>query len=171
MITIKPEVREMTVVDIDQVYAIETSAHATPWSRLTFQREIANKRHNMCLVAELGESVVGFMCMYHVLDEGHVTNIAVAAPYQNKGIATYLMLEAVERVIKRGIKRLTLEVRKSNTKAQHLYIKFGFKMSGLRKAYYTDNREDALVFWTGDISDENYQQLFKEIRQSLDDRE
>lgn len=168
MITIKPEVRKMMMADVEQVYGIEKRSHPTSWSRLTFQRELTNSRHNMCLVAELGERIIGFTCMYYVLDEGHITNIAVDGPYQNRGVATRLMLNAFERATEKGIKRITLEVRKSNTKAQHLYIKFGFRMSGLRKGYYTDNREDALVFWTGDITSDYYKNLLEEIRQKLD---
>lgn len=167
MITMKPEVRRMTSADIEQVYEIERRTHSTPWSRLTFQRELTNSRHSMCLVAELEERVIGFACMYHVLDEGHITNIAVDIPYQNKGVATRLMLGSIEEAIKRGVRRITLEVRKSNTKAQHLYIKFGFRMSGLRKGYYTDNREDALIFWTGDITSDYYTKLFDEIQKKL----
>jgi len=160
----------MALEDVDYVYEIERRSHSTPWSRLTFQRELTNNRHNLCLVAKLGERIVGFMCMYYVVDEGHITNIAVDVPYRDRGIATHLILEAIEKLKEKGIKRITLEVRKSNTKAQHLYIKFGFRMSGIRKGYYTDNREDALVFWTGDITSDYYQNLFEEIRKRLDDR-
>lgn len=124
----------------------------------------------MCFVAALGERIVGFMCMYYVLDEGHITNIAVDVSYQNRGIATQLMLDAIERAVEKGVKRITLEVRKSNTKAQHLYIKFGFRMTGLRKGYYTDNSEDALIFWTGDVTSDYYKRLFDEIRKRLDSR-
>lgn len=158
----------MTMADVEQVYEIERRSHPKPWSRLTFQRELTNNRHNMCLVAGLGDRIVGFMCMYYVLNEGHITNIAVDVPYQNKGIATRLMLSAFRRAIEKGIRRITLEVRKSNTKAQHLYIKFGFRMSGLRKGYYTDNYEDALIFWTGDITSDYYKNLLEEIRRKLD---
>ena len=158
----------MAMPDVEQVYAIERRSHATPWSRLTFQRELTNSRHNMCLVAELGERIIGFTCMYYVLDEGHITNIAVDGPYQNRGVATRLMLSAFERAIKKGIRRITLEVRKSNTKAQHLYMKFGFRMSGIRKGYYTDNYEDAFIFWTGDIASEYYERLLEDIRKKLE---
>ncbi|MEW5706381.1 MAG: ribosomal protein S18-alanine N-acetyltransferase [Actinomycetota bacterium] len=167
MLTMKPVIRPMTMADVDQVYDIERRSQSSYWSKLTFQREIISADHNMCLVAEYGERIVGFICLYHVLDEGHITNIAVDPPYQNRGIATRLMLAAIDAIKEKGIKHITLEVRKSNTKAQHLYIKFGFRMKGLRKAYYTDNNEDALIFWTGDITSDYYKQLFDEIRKSV----
>lgn len=156
--------------DVDQVYDIERRSHATPWSKITFQREVIGSQHNTCLVAEMGERIVGFTCMYHILEEGHITNIAVDAPYQNRGIATRLLLAAIDYARGRGVKYMTLEVRKSNAKAQHVYIKFGFRMKGIRKGYYTNNNEDALIFWTGDITSEYYTKLFDEIRSDLENK-
>ncbi|MCL6471470.1 MAG: ribosomal protein S18-alanine N-acetyltransferase [Firmicutes bacterium] len=168
MITMKPVIRQMTMADINQVYDIERRSQSAPWSKMTFQRELLGNHHNMCLVAELGERIVGFICMYYVLDEAHITNIAVDLPFQNKGIGTRLMLAAIEVMMDRGIKHITLEVRKSNTKAQHLYMKFGFRMKGIRKGYYTDNYEDAFIFWTGDITSDYYKKLFSEISKELE---
>ncbi len=170
MITMKPEIRQMAMTDVDQVYNIEKRSHSAPWSKLTFQRELLGNHHNLCLVAQVGERITGFICLYYVLDEAHITNIAVDVPYQNRGVATRLMLSAIESVMQKGIKHLTLEVRKSNAKAQHLYIKFGFRMKGLRKGYYTDNYEDALIFWTGDVTSDYYKKLFNEIRRDLERR-
>lgn len=170
MITMKPVIRRMTLNDIDQVYGIERRSHSTPWSKITLQREVVGNQNSLCLVAELGEKIAGFICLYMVLDEGHITNIAVDAPYQNRGIGSRLILTSIDAVKERGITHLTLEVRKSNTKAQHLYIKFGFRMSGLRKSYYTDNSEDALIFTTGDIASDSYTRLYEEIKQKLDGR-
>lgn len=155
--------------DVERVHEIERRAHSAPWSKLTFQRELVGSHHNDCFVAELGERIVGFICMYTLLDEAHITNIAVDEHFQNRHIATRMLLNAIEIAKGKGARRITLEVRKSNTKAQHLYIKFGFRMKGLRKGYYTDNGEDALIFWTGDISGDYYVNLFNEIRRNLDD--
>ncbi len=170
MLVMKPEIRRMTVNDVDQVYDIERRSHTAPWSKMTFQREVIGSHHNTCLVAEMGERIVGFTCMYHILEEGHITNIAVDAAYQNRGVATRLLLAAIDYARGRGVKYMTLEVRKSNTKAQHLYIKFGFRMKGIRKGYYTDNYEDALIFWTGDITSGYYVTLFDEIRRDMEDK-
>jgi len=170
MLKIKPEIRRMTIDDVDRVYDIERRSQSAPWSKLTFQRELIGAHRNICLVAELGERLVGFICMYHVLGEGHITNIAVDTSFQNRGAGTQLLLAAIDMAKSKGVKHLTLEVRKSNTKAQHLYIKFGFKMKGIRKAYYTDNYEDALIFWTGDITSPAYNRLLDDIRREVEER-
>jgi ribosomal-protein-alanine N-acetyltransferase len=157
----------MTASDIDRVYEIETRSHSAPWSRLTFQRELVSGRHNICMVAEIDERIVGFVCIYFVLDEGHITNIAVDKLFRNHGIATYMMLAVVDIMMSKGVKRLTLEVRRTNEVAQHLYSRFGFKMKGLRKKYYTDNDEDAYIFWTDDITSEDYLSSIAKIREEL----
>jgi ribosomal-protein-alanine N-acetyltransferase len=167
MTAIRPELRYMTVGDVDRVYEIETHAHSAPWSKLTFQRELIDGRHNTCMVAEIDERIVGFVCLYYVMDEGHVTNIAVDNFFQNHGIATFMMLAVIDVMISKGVKRLTLEVRKTNEKAQRLYSKFGFKMKGLRKRYYTDNNEDAYIFWTDDITGEDYQSMVQGVREEF----
>lgn len=157
----------MTMADVDQVYDIERRSQSAPWSKLTFQRELIGSHHNECFVAEYGERVVGFVCMYHVLDEAHITNIAVDNVFQNRHIGSRLLLTAIDIAKIKGTKQVTLEVRKSNTRAQHLYIKFGFRMKGLRKGYYTDNNEDALIFWTGDVTSDYYENLFSEIGREI----
>jgi ribosomal-protein-alanine N-acetyltransferase len=87
------------------------------------------------------------MGMWHVVNEGHITNVAVAPAHRNKHIASALLDAAIAEAEKLEMLGLTLEVRKSNTPALSLYKKFGFKLEGIRKEYYEDNREDALIMW------------------------
>jgi [ribosomal protein S18]-alanine N-acetyltransferase len=160
----------MLSTDIDRVYEIETRSHSAPWSKLTFQRELIGGRHNLCMVVEMDDLIVGFVCLYYVMDEGHITNIAVDNFFRKRGIATFMMLAITDVMVSKGVKRLTLEVRRTNEKAQGLYTKFGFRMKGLRKKYYTDNGEDAYVLWTDDITTAEYQSMIREIREGLQNK-
>jgi [ribosomal protein S18]-alanine N-acetyltransferase len=160
----------MLSTDIDRVYEIETRSHSAPWSKLTFQRELIGGRHNLCMVVEMDDIIVGFVCLYYVMDEGHITNIAVDDFFRKRGIATFMMLAVMDIMVSKGVKRLTLEVRRTNERAQNLYTKFGFKMKGMRKRYYTDNGEDAYVLWTDDITTSEYQSMVREIREGLQNK-
>jgi ribosomal-protein-alanine N-acetyltransferase len=132
------------------VLGIEERTSSTPWSLGLFLAE-ARREERIYLVARSGHRVVGFAGLLFALTDGHVTTIAVDPDHQGARVGTRLLLVLVRRAIERGAEAVTLEVRASNTPAQALYRRFGFAPAGVRKGYYRDPVEDALVLWAHDI--------------------
>ncbi len=139
--------RPMTVSDIPQVQLVERRCFTTPWSRNIFLSEITGNDNAFYVVAEKGGRVIGYAGIWIILDEGHITNIAVHPDFQRQGIGEALMEEITIYALAKGVTRMTLEVRLSNHGAQALYTKLGFEPSGVRKQYYQDDQEDALIMW------------------------
>ena len=136
-------IRRMGPADVDQVTGIEQATFAVPWSRESFQREMEKNVAARYLVAEKGDSVIGYAGAWVILDECHITNIAVSEPERGKGIGRMLVEALMQYVSNLGAAYATLEVRVSNTRAIHLYESLGFIRMGRRKRYYEDNGEDA----------------------------
>jgi len=144
---LEPHIGPMQLSDIPAVLDIERRSFPTPWSQRAFESEL---RDNFCahyLVARLGTEVVGYAGMWVILDEAHVTNIAVHPDYRGRRIGHRLLEALEERARELGAKYMTLEVRPSNVIAQELYRKHGFVVKGVRRGYYTDTNEDALIMW------------------------
>ncbi|MCG0240037.1 MAG: ribosomal protein S18-alanine N-acetyltransferase [Firmicutes bacterium] len=137
----------MTLADVDGVVAVERLCFLTPWSRQAFVRELTENPHARYLVARAGGTVVGYAGMWLVLDEAHVTNVAVHPDWRRQGLGERLMRGLMDWARAEGATRMTLEVRVSNQPAQELYRKLGFQPSGIRRGYYTDTGEDALIMW------------------------
>lgn len=137
----------MRLEHIDQVVEIEKKSFPTPWPRQTFEFEILYNELAEYVVAVDGGRVVGYGGMWMVLDEAHVTNVAVHPLFRGRHIGRALMLELIRRAVARGARRMTLEVRPSNTVARNLYRSLGFVEKGIRKRYYQDNKEDAIIMW------------------------
>lgn len=140
-------IREMTAVDIDQVLQIEEASFAIPWKREAFVGEIEQNEYAEYYVIEDGNGIFGYCGLWMIIDEAHITNIAILPSHRGKGYGALLFGHVIEQAVKRGAIMLSLEVRVSNTGAQHMYRKFGLVPGGIRKHYYTDNGEDALVMW------------------------
>ena len=146
MITIAP----MGPEHIDEVYAIELSSFAIPWTKAEFYKELYENRYAVYLVAlDSSETpeVLGYAGMWHVVNEGHITNVAVREDARRRGVGGSLIKALIGEGISRGMIGLTLEVRVGNTRAQCLYTKYGFVPEGLRRNYYSDTREDAVIMW------------------------
>ena len=145
-------VEPMRVEDLEQVLEIEAQSFATPWSRNSFLYELLENERALYLIArnELNK-VVGYIGMWIVFDEGHITNLATHPLYREQGVGKALMDNLIKASQKAAVRFLTLEVRRSNTQAQHLYEKEGFVNMGVRRNYYLDNKEDALIMWKGPI--------------------
>ncbi|WP_254450286.1 ribosomal protein S18-alanine N-acetyltransferase [Cohnella herbarum] len=139
--------RLMNLHDIDAIVDIEREAFTAPWSAEAFRNELTHNLFAKYMVMELDEDVIGYGGMWLIIDEAHVTNIAVRAEYQGKGYGKSLLREMMRTAYFLGARRMTLEVRVSNERAQSLYRKMGFVPSGVRPAYYSDNLEDALIMW------------------------
>ncbi|MDQ0254168.1 ribosomal-protein-alanine N-acetyltransferase [Evansella vedderi] len=133
--------------DIDQVMEVEQDSFTTPWSRGAFINELTTNQFAYYLVAEIDKRIVGYIGVWIIIDEAHITNIAVHSDFRRRGIGEMLLDGAMELAKTLGAKKLTLEVRVSNTVAQNMYRKKGFQQGGIRKKYYTDNQEDAQIMW------------------------
>lgn len=137
-------IRRMTDADVDAVAAIEAATFPTPWSRDAFASEMRNVAARY-LVAELEGEIIGFAGAWIILDESHITNIAVLEGHRGHGYGRLLTAGLLQYLSNLGAAYVTLEVRRSNTVAQSLYESLGFVRLGVRKRYYEDNREDALL--------------------------
>lgn len=141
------KIRRMNVLDIDGVWTVEREAFTTPWSRAAFEAEMTDNDLSCYLIVEDQGQIAGYAGMWIIVDEAHVTNIALAESYRGRGWGEALVAALMEKAVERGAVSMTLEVRASNQAAQALYTKLGFAAKGKRRGYYTDNREDALIMW------------------------
>ncbi|MGJ7036689.1 ribosomal protein S18-alanine N-acetyltransferase [Anoxybacillus eryuanensis] len=139
--------RFMTLQDLDRIIEIEQRSFTLPWSRSSFYQELTNNPYARYIVMEYDGQIIGYCGMWLVMDEAHITNIAVLPEFRGKKLGEALMKQAMELARKEGAQTMTLEVRVSNIVAQSLYRKLGFLNGGIRKRYYSDNQEDALVMW------------------------
>jgi [ribosomal protein S18]-alanine N-acetyltransferase len=142
------EFRRLKLRDLNEIEVIERSAYPTPWSRSMFAGELA-KPSSICLGAFDAEErrLVGYLIISRYVDAWHVMNLAVDESHRRRGIATRLMDRLFDLTGGDGRRGYTLEVRVSNEAAIKLYESLGFKARGVRRGYYTDNREDALIMW------------------------
>jgi len=141
----KPAIRRMRPEDLDEVMAIEEASFPTPWSRAAYRRELGDNAYAHYLVACIGEAIVGYGGMWVVLDEAHITTLAVAPAMRGRGLGSRVLGALIELAAGLGATRATLEVRRSNLVAQRLYVRHGFVVRGVRRKYYTDTGEDALI--------------------------
>jgi [ribosomal protein S18]-alanine N-acetyltransferase len=139
------DIRRLTYADLPQVIAIERRAFPTPWSLAMFVLELS-KPSGICLAALIEERLVGYLVCSRYDTIWHLMNVAVDDRLRRQGIATTL-LEHLFELADRPSEQYTLEVRTSNEDAIRLYERFGFRTAGRRRAYYHDNREDALIMW------------------------
>jgi ribosomal-protein-alanine N-acetyltransferase len=135
---------EMEMHDIPRVLEIERMSFSEPWSESAFLNEIS-KSYALNRVAVRENRVIGYVCVNYILDEGHILNLAVHPDFRRQGAATILMSGAIHELRQKGCEYLYLEVRASNSAAKKFYERFGFGVSGIRKAYYTSPKEDALI--------------------------
>jgi [ribosomal protein S18]-alanine N-acetyltransferase len=140
-------IRKMQREDIDEVYEIELLSFSTPWSKESLYYELDQNLFAKYLVVEYAGTVVGYCGLWVIIDDAQITNIAVHPEFRGRKIGESLLTFSLQISKEMGAKRLSLEVRVSNHIAQSLYKKLGFEAGGIRKSYYTDNQEDALVMW------------------------
>jgi [ribosomal protein S18]-alanine N-acetyltransferase len=159
-------VEPMRRTDIQAVSAIERRCYATQWHENAYHTELAN-RSACYLVARLENEIVGYAGMWVIMDEAHITTLAVSPEHRGKKIGERLLLGLLEEAAYRGGSRATLEVREHNVVAQNLYRKYGFREAAIRKNYYTDNQENALVMWVDDINTQTYLDRLRELKHQL----
>jgi len=140
--------RKMVIDDVPAVYAIELATFPTPWTLDSFYYEVnENQYAHYVLAIDEEDHIIGFCGMWMVVDAAQITNVAVIESARGRGIGEGLMREAMRIAQQNEMEIMSLEVRVTNTVAQNLYRKLDFQDGGLRKGYYTDNGEDALVMW------------------------
>jgi ribosomal-protein-alanine N-acetyltransferase len=139
--------RLMKVEDIPRVMEVELQSFTTPWTAEAFYNEIVHNHFSYYVVAVSGSTIVGYCGVWVIIDEAHITNVAVHPNHRGKKIGEHLLKQIMSLSVMYGATKMTLEVRVSNQVAQKLYQKFGFEAHGVRKGYYTDNQEDAIIMW------------------------
>lgn len=139
--------RPMELTDLAQVEVIENNSFPTPWPRQAFFNELVHNQFARYTVVEVDGRVVGYCGCWLILDEAHITNIAIHPDARGRGLGEALLTYVMEMMKLIGALKMTLEVRVSNHSAQALYAKLGFEHSGIRPGYYTDNDEDAIIMW------------------------
>ncbi|TEB07458.1 Aminoglycoside N(6')-acetyltransferase type 1 [Pelotomaculum schinkii] len=142
----------MRLEHLNQVLDIEEVSYPAPWSYYAFAYELLQNNLAHYIVALSGHKVVGYSGMWLILDEAHITNVAVHPDYRQRNIGKSLMLEMIRLAVEKGSTGMTLEVRPTNTAARRLYEALGFVEKGRRKKYYTDNNEDAIIMWKSNLS-------------------
>ena len=140
------QLERLQLRDLNAIQEIEKRSYPTPWSRSMFASELA-KPSSICLGAFEEELLAGYLIVSRYVDAWHVMNVAVAPEHRRRGIAGALLGRLFELTADDGRRGYTLEVRVSNTTAIGLYERLGFRARGVRRGYYTDNREDALIMW------------------------
>lgn len=135
----------MTVADLDAVLAIERASFPTPWSRGAFVYELKENQAARCWVGRVARELVGYLCVWEVKPELHITNLAVHPGWRRQGVARTLLGAILEDARRRGFTLAVLEVRPTNEEALGLYARLGFRVIGRRKGYYYDTGEDALI--------------------------
>jgi [ribosomal protein S18]-alanine N-acetyltransferase len=174
MMAAEPDVAALTVRvepmrrrHLRSVLRIEQQVYPRPWSASLFMSELALRSTRAYYVARIGRELVGYAGMMMTLDEAHVTTIAVDPRRHRSKIGTRLLLVLVREAIARGATAITLEVRMSNVGAQDLYRRFGFGPVGVRKNYYQEVNEDALVMWAHEVDQPEYAALLDSIERTV----
>jgi len=132
---------------LDDILEIEQVSFPTPWSKQAFLSELQQNSLAYYCVCMLNEKIIGYGGMWIIIDEAHITNVAVHPDYRRKKVGEALMLHLIAQALIKGALRMTLEVRPSNISAQKLYQRMGFEAAGRRRGYYTDTKEDAIIMW------------------------
>lgn len=139
--------RPAKVGDAKSIAEMEKICFTVPWSYEAILAELMENQRAFYLVAESNGKIIGYAGVWMILDEGHITNVAVLPQYRGRKTGTALVKQLLQITEAMGIVRHTLEVRRSNRSAIALYEKLGFQTAGVRKGYYIDNGEDALIMW------------------------
>lgn len=146
----EPTFHGLAEEDLDEIMEIEILSFATPWSMSTFIHEM-DSPHSVFEVMRLDGRLVGYGGFWHIMDEAHISNIAVHPDYRRRGLGRKLLVRLLGQAIARKASKATLEVRPSNIAALNLYGSFRFEVIAVHKNYYTDEGEDALIMWSDDI--------------------
>ena len=147
----KPTFEPLSQEHLDDVVEIEKLSFKTPWTKYAFLHEI-EFHGSVFEIAKIDGRLAGYGGFWLIMDEAHLSNVAIHPDHRRKGLGRMLLVRLLEQAIARGAARATLEVRRSNEAGLSLYGSFGFEVIGVRKNYYSDENEDALVMWNEDLA-------------------
>lgn len=165
----KFKIQKMDYDHIDDILQIEELCYgAHHWSKDSFVAELNNKISSYYCILNEDNRCIGYMGIWKIVNEAHITNLSIHPDFQHQKLAHRLLLTSIKECYREKVKFITLEVRASNERAIKLYERFGFKSLGVRKKYYQDNNEDALIMWSENIFDKNYKELYYKIEAELD---
>lgn len=170
---LKIKINKMRKKDISSIMEIERKAYGSfHWSESGFEAEIENSLGNYFVVKtnDEKEELLGYCGFWAILEEAHITTIAVKDTYRGNHLGELLLQQMIDTGYQKDIKWFTLEVRISNIVAQELYKKYGFQSLGLRKKYYQDTQEDALIMWTESIWSEKFKTKYTELKNNLQEK-
>lgn len=168
MMTAAMSIETMTPADINDVRHIETVSFSTQWPSDAFYNELQSNRSAHYYVGRVAGRIVAYGGIWVVMEDSHVTTIAVDPDFRRRKFGEFMLAHLIDRAVEREAAWMTLEVRESNVGAQQLYRKYGFTTVATRKAYYSDNNENALIMWAGDMRGELYRERLKAMRASLE---
>ena len=160
------QLRPMKQADVPQVTAIDREAFPTLWPPANYEREMKNGLAHYLVAGDEGEHIIGFAGLWLLVDEAHITNIAVREKHRRQGIGETLLIAIIELAGELGANSMTLEVRASNTEVQKLYAKYGFVKVGLRHGYYTDNREDAVLMTLEELKSDEARKRLESLKRA-----
>lgn len=144
-------VRQATGEDAAQIAEVEKQCFTVPWSYESLHQDISENPRAFYIAAEADGKICGYVGVWRILDEGHITNVAVAPEYRRRHIASAMLTVLLELLVDNEVRSCTLEVRAGNEAAKALYRSLGFEEAGVRKGYYEDNGEDAIIMWKEEI--------------------
>jgi [ribosomal protein S18]-alanine N-acetyltransferase len=166
------EIRHLTPADLSAVLELDKTCFGGLWTLEAYQRELESPNSDLLgLFSPISVvRILGMSCFWSILDEAHITILAVHPQFHHQGFGQALLYSVLKTACDRGLERATLEVRASNSAAISLYQKFGFKTAGRRRRYYKDNNEDALILWLGDLQQPQFQKTLDHWYTQICDR-
>ncbi len=159
----------MRLEDIEHVSRLERRCYTLPWSSSAYVTEVGNTSAHYVVAKDEAGTLLGYAGMWVIMDELHVTTIAVDPAQRGRKIGERLLINLIEESLPRGAERATLEVRERNVAAHSLYLKYGFEDVAVRKNYYSDNNENALIMWANHLRSPEYQAMLAEYKRLLGD--
>jgi ribosomal-protein-alanine N-acetyltransferase len=159
-------IEQMRVEDVEEVAELDKKCFPTPWSAGAYMNEV-NNHSAYYVVARVDHRIISFAGMWLIMDEAHITTIGVDPEFRGQKIGERILIHILDEAVHQGARRVTLEVRKSNSVAQNLYDKYMFHTVAVRKAYYTNNDEDALVMWIDDMWSSDFLKTLRKRKDEL----
>ncbi|MDY6897249.1 MAG: ribosomal protein S18-alanine N-acetyltransferase [Cyanobacteriota bacterium] len=165
----KLQIQTLSHQHLSAILELDKACFGGLWSKEGYQRELdsPNSEIQGLFSQKTGEKLLGMGCFWSILEEAHITILAIDAQYHRQGMGAALLYSLINTARKRYLERATLEVRASNQAAISLYEKFGFKTAGRRRRYYKDNQEDALILWLGGIHKPEFQAILADWETSV----